>query len=309
MADCTVRIPGLSHFPALRHPKDVTFHSGEREVQRRAGVADEARAVGRGVGRAVTPPVERFLARQRLAVAASLDAEGRVWASLLGGPVGFVSAADPSRLRIATSPIPGDPLTGNLAARPELGLLVIDPQTRQRMRFNGRARLSADGLSVDLQQVYGNCPRYIQLREAETDGVAAPEAPRVTSRLDARARATIGNADTLFIASFHPDGGADASHRGGFPGFVRVVGDDRLAFPDYSGNNMFNTLGNLVGYPRAGLLFVDFATGDVLQVTARAKVEPDFEIRLDVDEVRETRAASPLRFRLVEYSPAIPRPG
>jgi uncharacterized protein len=307
MADCTVRVPGLSHFPTLWHLKDVTFHSGEREVQRRAGVADEARAVGRGVGRTVTPPVERFLARQRLAVAASLDGEGRVWASLLAGPAGFLSAADPGHLRLAVWPIPGDPLTANLAARPELGLLVIDPQTRQRMRFNGSARLSADGLSVDLQQVYGNCPQYIQLREAEADGVVAPEPPRVTSRLDARARATIGNADTLVIASFHPEGGADASHRGGFPGFVRVVGDDRLVFPDYSGNNMFNTLGNLVGYPRAGLLFVDFTTGDVLQVTARAKVEPDFEVRLDVDEVRETRAASPLRFRLVEYSPAIPR--
>jgi hypothetical protein len=69
---------------------------------------------------------------------------------------------------------------------------------------------------------------------------------------------------------------------------------------------MFNTLGNLVGHPRAGLLFVDFATGDVLQITARARVEPGFEVRLDVEEVRETRAASPLRFRLLEYSPAIP---
>jgi hypothetical protein len=82
---------------------------------------------------------------------------------------------------------------------------------------------------------------------------------------------------------------------------------DQLVFPDYPGNAMFNTLGNLAEYPRAGLLFVDFTTGDVLQITARAHVEPDFDVRLDVDEVRETRAASPLRFRLVEYSPAIPR--
>jgi len=284
----------------------VTFHSGEREVQRRAGVAAEAQAVGRGIGHTLTPHVARFLARQRLAVAASLDAEGRVWASPLTGPAGFLSAADPSRLFVAALPIPGDPLSPNLAQRPELGLLVIDPQTRQRMRFNGRARLSPDGLNLELQQVYGNCPKYIQLREADPDGVAGPEAPRVSSTLDARQRATIGNADTLFIGSFHPEGGADASHRGGFPGFVRVLGDDRLAFPDYPGNNMFNTLGNLVGYPRAGLLFVDFATGDVLQVTARARLEPGFDVRLDVEEVRETRAASPLRFRLLEYSPAIP---
>lgn len=284
----------------------MTFHSGERAVQRRAGVADEARAVGRGIGRTLTPPVARFLARQRLAVAASLDGEGRVWASLLTGPAGFLSAPDPGRLSIAALPIPGDPLGPNLAGRPDVGLLVIDPQTRQRMRFNGQARLSMDGLRLDLRQVYGNCPKYIQLREAEADAVAEPEAPRVTSRLDARQRATIGNADTLFIASFHPEGGADASHRGGFPGFVRVLADDQLVFPDYPGNAMFNTLGNLAEYPRAGLLFVDFATGDVLQVSGRARVEPDFAVRLDLDEVRETRAASPLRFRLLEYSPAIP---
>jgi predicted pyridoxine 5'-phosphate oxidase superfamily flavin-nucleotide-binding protein len=298
--------PGLpSHFPTVRHLKDVTFHSGEREVQARAGVADEARDVGRIIGRTVTPPVARFLARQRLAVAASLDAEGRVWASLLAGPAGFLSTADPSHVHIAGAPIPGDPLGSNLSARPELGLLVIDPQTRQRMRFNGRGRLSAEGLSLDLQQVYGNCPKYIQLREALGDGLVAPEAPRVSSHLDARQRATIGNADTLFIASFHPEGGADASHRGGFPGFVRVLEDGQLVFPDYPGNAMFNTLGNLAGYPQAGLLFVDFATGDVLQVSGRARLERDFSVRMDVDEVRETRAASPLRFRLVEYSPAI----
>jgi predicted pyridoxine 5'-phosphate oxidase superfamily flavin-nucleotide-binding protein len=283
----------------------VSFHSGERAVQRRAGVADEARAVGRGIGRTLTPPVARFLGRQRLAVAASLDAEGRVWASLLTGPAGFLSTADSGRLQVVAQPIPGDPLGPNLAVRPELGLLVIDPQTRQRMRFNGRARLSADGLSVDLQQVYGNCPKYIQLREAEPDGVVSPDGPRVSSRLGAGQRATIGNADTLFIASFHPEGGADASHRGGFPGFVRVLGDERLAFPDYPGNAMFNTLGNLAEYPRAGLLFVDFTTGDVLQVSGRARLEPDFSVRLDIEEVREWRAASPLRFRLVEYSPAI----
>ncbi len=137
--------------------------------------------------------------------------------------------------------------------------------------------------------------------------MVAPDEPRVTSRLDSRQGAWIGNADTLFIASFHPEGGADASHRGGFPGFVRVIGDDQLVFPDYPGNAMFNTLGNLAEYPRAGLLFVDFTTGDVLQITARAHVESDFDVRLDVDEVRETRAASPLRFRLVEYSPATAR--
>lgn len=286
------------------------FHSGEREVQRRAGVADEAREVGGIIGGTITPPMARFLAGQRLAVASSLDADGRVWASLLTGRPGFLAPDGPKHLRIAAPPIPGDPLGSNLAAGGSpLGLVVLDPRTRQRMRFNGVGHLDDHGLSIDLRQVYGNCPKYIQRRAAEPDAppeAGVPSAPRVAGRLDERQRAWIEQADTFFIASFHPAGGADASHRGGFPGFVRVIGDERLVFADYPGNTMFNTLGNLVEYPRAGLLFVDFAKGDVLQLTGAVRLEDDRSVVLDVEEARETLGASPLRMRLVEYSPANP---
>jgi len=282
------------------------FHPGEREVQRRAGLAEEASSVGGIIARDVTPAIARFLARQRLAVAASLDAGGRVWASLLTGPPGFLAPAGPQRLRIAAAPIAGDPLGENLGAggRPALGLVVLDPRTRQRMRVNGTGRLDDHGVEIDIRQVYGNCPKYIQLRESEGDVPPAPSAPRVATSLDARQRGWIAAADTLFIASFHPEGGADASHRGGRPGFVRILAPDRLAFPDYPGNAMFNTLGNLVEYPRAGLLFVDFTSGDVLQLAGTARVEEDRTVVFDIEEARETRAASPLRFRLLEYSPA-----
>jgi hypothetical protein len=284
-----------------------SFHPGEREVQRRAGVAEEARSVGRIIGRALTPPVARFLARQRLAVASSLDGGGRVWASLLTGPAGFLAPAGPERLRIAAAPAPHDPLATNLIARPELGLVVFDPRTRQRMRVNGViGRCDDHGLQVDIRQLYGNCPKYIQRREPEADVPATPSAPRIATSLDARQREWIATADTLFIASFHPEGGADASHRGGMPGFVRVLEPGRLTFPDYPGNAMFNTLGNLLEYPRAGLLLVDFTTGDVLQLTGTARLVDGRSVVFDLDEARETCAATALRFRLIEYSPANP---
>jgi uncharacterized protein len=285
------------------------FHPGEQEVQRRAGVAAEARRVGQILGRTLTPAFDRFLARQRLAVASARDTSGRVWASLLTGPEGFLSAAGPERLSIAARPDAGDPIEGTLvgSGRADVGLVVLDPTTRQRVRVNGLIERHDDhGLLITIRQAYGNCPKYIQLREAEPDGAAAPGGPRVAPVLDERQRDWIASADTMFIASFHPEGGADASHRGGMPGFVRVLGPDRLAFPDYRGNAMFNTLGNLVEYPRAGLLFVDFRSGDVLQVTGRTSLRDDRTVVLDVEEVRETRKASPLRYRLVEYSPANP---
>jgi predicted pyridoxine 5'-phosphate oxidase superfamily flavin-nucleotide-binding protein len=284
------------------------FHTGELEMQRRAGVLDQARKVGRSIGSGLPKGVGPFLARQRLAVASSVDRAGRIWASLLTGPAGFLDAVDSQLLRLATRPLPGDPLTDDIATRPEIGLLALDPLTRQRMRFNGRGLLSDEGLFLLVEQAYGNCSKYIQRRRQEPDAEPreAPATPRVSSSLDPGQSAAIARADTFFIASFHPGGGADASHRGGFPGFVRVLRPDRLAFDDYPGNSMFNTLGNLVEYPSAGLLFVDFGNGDVLQLTGRPEVRPDFSVEVHVDEVREMPGASPLRFSFVEYSPSNP---
>jgi len=285
------------------------FHAGELELQRRAGVEDEARAVGRIIGSRIPAGAGRFLGSQRFAVVASVAADGRVWASWLHGPPGFLAAVDDQLIRLAARPLPGDPLEANLAARPELGLLVLDPSTRQRMRFNGRGLPTPEGTFLLVAQAYGNCPKYIQRRALEADApCGAAPAPLVSTRLSERQQTWIRAADTFFIASFHPQGGADASHRGGLPGFVRVSGPNRLAFDDYPGNAMFNTLGNLAAHPQAGLLFVDFSTGDLLQLAGRACVSPDFSLSCEVDSVRETAAASPLRYRLVEYSRAIPAP-
>lgn len=283
------------------------FHAGEREMQRRAGGLEEAEATGRIIASSLPKAAGRFLARQRLVVAASLDSRGRVWASLLTGPAGFVEPVDPQLLRLAAQPAAGDPIAENLETRPELGLLVLDPATRQRMRFNGRGLRRAEGVFLLVQQVYGNCPKYIQLRRLEGDAEAAKAIPtRVSTALDGRQRAFVAGADTFFIGSFHPEGGADASHRGGRPGFVRVLDANRLAFDDYPGNGMFNTLGNLLAHPQAGLLFLDFATGDVLQLTGEARVGDDFTVVFRADEVRETPGQSSLRYRLVEPSPSNP---
>lgn len=296
--------PGL---PGISRLMEGAFHPGELELQRRAGALQEAAAIGRIIARQIPAGARPFLERQRFAVASTVAAGGEVWASLLTGPAGFASVVDPELLRLAARPQGGDPLVSNLAARPELGLLVLDPRTRQRMRFNGRALLSDEGIFLQVEQAYGNCPKYIQRRALSPDGVeASPGAPRVSGRLSRRQQERLRRTDTFFIATFHPSGGADASHRGGRPGFVRVLAAGELAFPDYPGNGMFNTLGNLVAYPRAGLLFVDFEQGDVLQLSGRARVAADFSVHFEVESVRETPGASPLRWCLVEASPSNP---
>lgn len=82
----------------------------------------------------------------------------------------------------------------------------------------------------------------------------------------------IASSDTFFLGTSHPSRGSDASHRGGPPGFVRVESPDRLWWPDFPGNNMFNSYGNLAVDDEAALLFVDFDTGAALHVTGTARV-------------------------------------
>ncbi|HSB60729.1 MAG TPA: pyridoxamine 5'-phosphate oxidase family protein [Vicinamibacteria bacterium] len=296
------------------------YHPGEVEVQRRAGVREDADRVGRIVGAVLSATAGRALADLPLAVAASLDEGGRVWASLLAGPSGFLRRVDDKLLLVECLPSPADPLARNLGARAELGLLAIDLATRRRLRLNGRALLDPErGIFLAVEQAYGNCPKYIQARRLDPPeaSLAAPVPPERSPVLTRRQQALVAGADTFFIASFHPEGGADASHRGGAPGFVRILDDRTLAFPDYPGNNMFNTLGNLAVQPRAGLLFLDFASGDTLQLTGRARLDRDpaavaafrgarhLVVNFAVDEALETRGAG-VRGRLLEYSPANP---
>jgi predicted pyridoxine 5'-phosphate oxidase superfamily flavin-nucleotide-binding protein len=271
-------------------------------VQRRAGVSQEAEAVGRIVSPSITAAMARALGTQRMAVAASLDANERPWASLLTGPAGFIQVVDKVLLRLAVQPDELDPLGANLRRRPELGLLVIDPRTRQRLRLNGRGMLADDGIFLRADAVYGNCPKYIQTRRIVADSEPRAASAERMSALDARQRSWIASADTFFIASFDADGGADASHRGGPPGFVRVLDARRLAFDDRPGNNLFNTLGNLVRNPRAGLLFVDFGSGDVLQLTGRTELRfgPKRTVVFEMEEGVARARASALRWERVE---------
>jgi predicted pyridoxine 5'-phosphate oxidase superfamily flavin-nucleotide-binding protein len=281
----------------------TAFHAGEIHVQKRLGVREDAERVGRILASEIPAAARPFLASQRMAVAATLDARGRPWASLLTGPPGFLQVVDEHRLHVAATPVPGDPLAENLRQGSPLGVLVLDPSARRRLRLNGQGGLSPRGVVLLANLVYGNCPKYIEPRRVVGEVEKRKGGPRLSSSLDERARAVVGRADTFFIATWHPEGGADASHRGGPPGFVRVRDARTLEFPDYPGNNMFNTLGNLQGHPRVGLLFVDFERGDLLQLTGTARVlwEPETAVRVRIDEVRETPSGSPLRWARVRH--------
>jgi uncharacterized protein len=292
----------------------VDFHSGELAVQERIGVRHQAAKIGGSRHDAVPPAAKAFLEQRRFVVLATADFEGRPWASLLTGTPGFASSPDPLTVRIHAGPVPGDPLAVNVGSSRFAGLLAIDLATRRRMRVNGVLEREPEGeIVIRVEQTYSNCPKYIQRRRAEREDPALPaRLVRRTATLAPEQLAWLRRADTFFIATLNPAEGADASHRGGMPGFLRAEGD-RLVWPDYAGNMMYNTLGNIAVHPRAGLVVPDFSTGSIMQLTGRAEIlwsggdVPGAErrVQLEVEDVVEITGVLPANDE-VEYSPFNP---
>lgn len=248
------------------------FHAGELAVQREAGVERQAARLSRmAEPGGISAGMAGFLAERTLLVVTGRDAGGQLWTSPIAGPPGFLETRSATTLAIHGAPPEGDPLHG-LPAGQMLGMTSIEFTTRRRVRINGSLTAAAeDHLIVDIEQAYGNCPQYIQQRvlseDIETTGPAEERA-----ELSAGDTELIREADTFFLGTVNPGHGADASHRGGAPGFVRVEGN-AVWWPDYPGNNLFNSLGNLAVNPEAALLFFDFATGRISQLSGTGAIE------------------------------------
>jgi predicted pyridoxine 5'-phosphate oxidase superfamily flavin-nucleotide-binding protein len=193
-------------------------------------------------------------------------------------------------------------------------------------RSNAASGETGSDPTVAVAQSFGNCPKYIQAR----DWQATPRVPGLMLKgdgLDERWLALVTGADTLFIASQSSDsqgGGVDISHRGGPAGFVELGRDGSLWMPDYSGNRLFNTLGNLLRESRSGLLFIDFSSGDLLHLQAHAELvwpeqyaalgitpPPGAERMLALTPGRWTlrRSRLPLGFDAPQISPFLPEAG
>lgn len=256
-----------------------TWHAGETYLQERLGVAERMAIAGERVIRDYMPDQHRdFYAQLPFIVLGAVDPAGDPWATLLAGRPGFMTSPTPTTLDIAARPDTGDPAGAGMGPGDSVGLLGIEMHTRRRNRMNGIVGPRDGGFRVEVDQSFGNCPRYIQLRDVagpEAPAAAAPAAVEELVALDAPAQALIAAADTFFVATYADRDGrrqVDVSHRGGKAGFVRLGPDGTLTVPDFNGNLFFSTLGNIVLNGRAGLVFVDYATGDLLQLTGEAAV-------------------------------------
>ncbi|KAI1095656.1 hypothetical protein F5B19DRAFT_440508 [Rostrohypoxylon terebratum] len=232
-------------------------------------------------------------------------------------------------------------IVDDLVVKPEGGRIMaglsIDLETRDRVKFAGRmvagsVKRTAPGIA-DLQMVFqvnesiGNCPKYLNKK------VIVPHTPkpRLASEgsgipLPKDAVDVIQKADLFFIASKHGSESMDTNHRGGAPGFVRILRNEEegreggglsIVYPEYSGNRLYQTLGNLQLDPYAGLAFPDFDTGDVVYVTGRTTIlvgekaadmmpRQKLAVRIDVTEARFVKEGLAFRGVLGERSPYNP---
>ncbi|MFE1261883.1 pyridoxamine 5'-phosphate oxidase family protein [Streptomyces albogriseolus] len=296
-----------------------TYHRGEIAVQERAGLARQAEFSLGGIGESIPPVARDFLAQQPWIVLGGADRDGLVWATQLTGGAGFLGVPDPRTVTVGALPLPGDPLAEVLTAGPAVptGMIAIEPATRRRMRLNGRARREGTGLRVDIDQVIANCPKYLQKRSHRWAGPdeagAVDRTVTAGTGLSPAQQRKVRAADTFFVATASDRGDADASHRGGNPGFVQVLSPTLLRWPDYVGNAMLLTLGNLLLNASAGILVPDWETGDTLHLSGTARTVWDAEdiatapgaqrlVEFSVQAVREITAASPLRWTSPGYS-------
>ena len=295
------------------HRVEAAFHDGEQRMQARDGLQQRMAEIGPRVIRDRMPDQHRnFFTQLPFLVVGVVDAQGQPWASVLAAEPGFVQSPDDTRLDIAALPSSQDPLQAALRPGAAIGLLGIEPHTRRRNRANGVVeRVDGVGFSVRVTQSFGNCPKYIQPRKAEfaprSRALLAPA--EHADALDAEAMRFISQADTFYIATAHPGSaanaavrshGVDVSHRGGPAGFVQVHDDRALSVPDFAGNFFFNTLGNLLLNPRAGLVFIDTVRGDLLYLAVEVRIEEDGARRLlqmRVTRMLRLRGALSLRWR------------
>jgi len=317
------------------------FHPGELEVQKLAKESDIAQRNGGVISNKILPGAIPFFSQQNMLVISSIDSQGNVWVSLLIGNPGFITATNNTSLLLNSSNIiknNDDLLWQNIKTNPQVGILAIELGTRRRFRVNGNIQTTDDThFTITVEQAYPNCPKFIQRRQLRfPESVIKKDSPIPLkgSTLSSEQLSLIQKADSFFVGSASSVGknenkhefnntpkefSCDASHRGGNPGFVEIMNGKRLRFPDYQGNSMFNTLGNIQSYPRAGLVFIDFEQSISLQITGDATLlwdqnDPTNKTggtqrfwELEIETWQQTKLPTELSWEFFDFSPHNPR--
>ena len=314
------------------------FHPGELTLQSSIDAVEKMAPIGeRLIRNVLIEQHKNFYPELPCIFIGALDDLARPWATLAYGKPGFIHAASETSLHIDARPIGADLLNLELSNQADVGLLGLNFSNRRRNRLNGTVNHSdKNSFSVELKQSYGNCPKYIQIRDTGNDFNLGPITDTHSfSSLDTETTEIIKNSDCFFIASAYLESdiksinshsstkasafGVDVSHRGGKPGFVKVTDNGQIVWDDYPGNKFFNTLGNILANPQTGLLFIDFDKGDLFLLNGKTIIYnyPEAEVTsmstgkilrkaiFDIEQGIRFSTSNSLSWPTIEYSPAL----
>ncbi|WP_048692435.1 pyridoxamine 5'-phosphate oxidase family protein [Catenovulum maritimum] len=272
-----------------------TFHIGEQKLQQSVGKQSQMAEIGQKYIRDYMPQQHsEFFSNLPYLFVGYLDDNQNPWAGIIYKKQPLISIITDKKLRLNEPDFSSINATQHkISANDKLGLLGLDLSNKRRNRLSVQVN-NTTNTQVELKvlQSFGNCPKYINTRKliqpSPLDAKAETNQKKLT-RLDEKAVRLIQKSDTFFVASYYQQSaqndsssnqsltpashGADVSHRGGKPGFVKLDQNKELIIPDYAGNNFFNTLGNIEETGKAGLLFFDFSTGDILTMTGEARID------------------------------------
>ncbi len=284
-----------------------------------------ADANGRVITNTIIPGAINFIEKQPMAIVSSLGAGKKVWTSLLIGDFGFVKVPGPHKVVFRNAYIKSaasDIVYKNLQLNNTMGTLFIELSSRRRFRLNGRITIGQEAINLQVEEAFPNCPKYIQRRVMALPDHFQQTEPRVSkgTTMDPHIREWIKKADTFFVGSMDSFNRMDVNHRGGKQGFIEILDNGMLKIPDYQGNSMYNTLGNLLHNPHLGLLFIDFNKGNTLQLTGKGTLlfgqdsEEDLKKTngtgrfwlFDMEEFMLTQDHHQVHWEFLDYSPFNP---
>ena len=301
------------------------YHKGERQVQEFVGETRQAEFNGQAISNSIIEGALKFISEQEYVVVSTTNDQKNVWTSILSGDRGFMTAPNPKTILIEKDKSDidnNDYFWRTIQKNKKIGMLIIELASRRRIRVNGTiSKLDSRYVKINVNEAYPNCMKYIQRRHIVNRQKWNETINTEISKgiaLNQLQQELIKKSDTFFIGTANPKGHLDTSHRGGQPGFVDLIDDKTIRVPDYKGNSMFNTFGNLMLNDHAGVVFWDFDNGKVLQMTGKAKIHWDnpgtekvttgtgrfWEFTLE--KWKEQKLGRELTWEFLDYSPHNP---
>lgn len=237
------------------------YHEGQRAIQREANSVACADKLSAWVG-----PVADFARLADLVVLTRVK-DGEQGVGALSGSAPLVGArGDGPEIELVFPSC----ITALFPAGERLSGIVINPSLARRSRFGGVLREEDGAPRLDCGIAFTNCRKYM------TPTASVPAAPHFGPTAEEPLPPDhpwvvrmIEQSETVFLLSASPDGLADASHRGGPPGFLHYdPAGATLGWTEYLGDGMFVSAGHIRATGRFSLVVLDFATGDALRLDA-----------------------------------------